>query len=106
MPKSIFNFQLSIFNLSFLLLFACHSNQKKVEEKALTYASLSDSTHYVGINTCRQCHQDIYETFIETGMGKSFDAASHKKSSARFDQHALVYDKFKDLYYHPYWNGD
>ncbi len=39
-------------------------------------------------------------------MGKSFDVASHKKSSARFDSHALIYDKHKDFYYKPFWNGD
>lgn len=38
-------------------------------------------------------------------MGLSFDSASHKKSSAKFD-HALVYDHFKDFYYKPYWSGD
>jgi Tfp pilus assembly protein PilF len=87
----------------FVFLFSCQTKQRKTEQ---IYASLSDSVHYVGISTCRQCHQDIYETFIETGMGKSFDIASHKKSSARFDEHALIYDKFKNLYYHPYWNED
>jgi hypothetical protein len=92
-----------ILYFAFCILFSCQTQKKKAEP---AYASLSDSTHYVGINTCRQCHQNIYETFIETGMGKSFDTASHKKSSARFDEHALAYDKFKNLYYHPFWQND
>jgi len=58
---------------------------RKKEAKLSTYASLSDTVKYVGMNTCRKCHESIYETFIQTGMGKSFDLASHKKSSAKFD---------------------
>ncbi|MEO8148837.1 MAG: hypothetical protein ABI723_14425, partial [Bacteroidia bacterium] len=53
-------------------------NSKTTNNKQLTtnqYASLSDTVKYVGMNTCRQCHPDIYNTFIETGMGKSFDLA-------------------------------
>jgi len=38
-------------------------------------------------------------------MGMSFDTASRKKSSAKFD-HAKVFDHFKDLYYEPNWSGD
>lgn len=97
-----------IFSLCSILFFAnwfCSPQQKTVES-IKTYASLIDSTQYVGMKTCRLCHQSIYDTYIETGMGKSFDVASHKKSSARFDQHALVYDKFRDFYYQPFWDGD
>lgn len=82
------------------------SPQKKTAEATKTYASLSDSTQYVGMSQCRLCHESIYNTYIETGMGKSFDVASHKKSSAKFDQHALVYDKYRDFYYKPFWEGD
>jgi hypothetical protein len=78
-------------------------NSSVVENK--TYASLNDTVKYVGMNTCKQCHADIYETFIHTGMGSSFDVASKKKSSAKFE-HALIYDKFKDFYYKAYWEND
>jgi tetratricopeptide (TPR) repeat protein len=65
-----------------------------------------DSVHYVGMNTCRQCHYEIYQTFIKTGMGQSFDSASHQKSSAKFDAHTVIYDKYSDFYYHPFWKGN
>lgn len=71
-----------------------------------TYKNLSPDVKYVGINKCRQCHYDKYETFIETGMGKSFDLATKAKSSAKFDKHSVVYDKFSDFWYHPFWSGD
>ncbi len=92
------------FHYSLFLLASCNTSTK--EEHTPQYASLSDSTTYVGINTCKQCHPVIYETFIETGMGKSFDHASHSKSSAKFDEHALIYDRFRNFYYHPFWKDD
>ncbi len=39
-------------------------------------------------------------------MGKSFDLASHTKSSGRFDEHAVIHDRFKNFSYHPFWKND
>ncbi|MBS1773338.1 MAG: pilus assembly protein TadD [Bacteroidetes bacterium] len=65
------------------------------------------NAHYVGMQTCRGCHPEVYNTFIETGMGKSFDHATKQKSAADFSpEHALVYDKDLDFYYKPFWNND
>jgi tetratricopeptide repeat protein len=36
----------------------------------------------------------------------SFDKASQKKSSARFGSKEIVYDSYKDFYYHPYFSHD
>jgi Flp pilus assembly protein TadD len=55
---------------------------------------------------CRQCHEDIYQSFIQTGMGQSWDYATHNKSAAHFDSHSVIYDKYKDFYYKPYWRND
>jgi hypothetical protein len=65
------------------------------------------SLRYVGMNACRQCHASVYESFIQTGMGQSFDHAGRQKSAADFSPaHSLVYDKVKDFYYKPYFDGD
>ena len=88
-----------------LLFFSCH--QKVAEnETGKKYASLSDSTSYVGIESCRSCHSDKYESYIKTGMGMSFDVASKKKSSAVFSAHDAIHDKYKNLNYHPFWKND
>jgi tetratricopeptide (TPR) repeat protein len=89
----------------------CGTEEKKQAEensdaRTLVYLNHSDTARYVGINTCRQCHQDIYNTYIQTGMGQSFDHATKDKSAARFDDHKVIYDKYSDFYYHPYWQGD
>ncbi len=98
-------FLIALCSILFYLNWFCSPQQSKLGSNKI-YASLNDSTQYVGMAQCRLCHEGIYNTYIETGMGKSFDIASLKKSSAKFDQHALVYDKYKDFYYKPFWSGD
>ncbi len=65
------------------------------------------AAQYVGMQTCRGCHEPIYQTFIQTGMGQSFGLATKTKSAADFSEaHALVYDTALDYYYKPYWTND
>jgi len=78
----------------------------KVESTSQNYASLDSTTGYVGMQSCRECHQSIYDSYIQTGMGKSFDIASTSKSSGKFDEHQKIYDAIKDFYYQPYWEND
>lgn len=77
-----------------------------VEQTTQNYASLDSATGYVGMQTCRECHQSIYDSFIQTGMGKSFDKATTSKSSAKFGEHQKIYDAIRDFYYQPYWEND
>ena len=72
------------------------------------WQNVYDTTaHYVGMEKCRTCHESVYQTFIQTGMGQSFAPATKQKSAADFSpEHALVYDKDLDYYYKPYWKGD
>lgn len=84
----------------------CDNPIKKKIQPIKEYASLADSTKYVGMNTCRECHESIYQSYIETGMGRSFEKASIQKSAAEFGTHEVVYDKYLDYFYHPKWNGD
>ncbi len=77
----------------------------KGKKDTLLYLNHSDTAKYVGINTCKLCHQNIYNTFIKTGMGKSFDVATKQKSSADFSN-PLIYDKYSDFYYKALWEKD
>lgn len=58
------------------------------------------------MDQCRACHNSIYETFRETGMGQSFNAASKQKTAAKFGKHYVVKDRFSNLSYYSYWQGD
>lgn len=100
---SAFTIVVMLFSVFFII--QC-SNITKIDNKEPHYADLDTNVHYVGMTECRTCHQSIYETFIRTGMGLSINQASKQKSSAKFDEHALVYDKFKDFYYKPFWKND
>ncbi len=110
--KSISQKTIALFFLLtlFLLLSYCGDTTKgssseivKVEDKYLNH---SDTVKYVGMNQCKLCHQEIYNSYIETGMGKSFDQSSKQKSSAKYSEHTYIYDKYKDFYYHPFWKKD
>lgn len=84
----------------------CSSPEVKTPIERNTYAGLSDSATYVGMETCKGCHSEVHETFSHTGMGMSFDVASRKKSAGDYSRHPTVYDEKKKLYYHPYWKED
>lgn len=84
----------------------CNEQAPVKESNESPFLNHHDSARYVGINACKQCHIDKYENFIQTGMGKSFDVASHAKSSAKMDKHTVVYDAYSNFYYHPFWDKD
>ena len=91
--------------LSFLfvvLLFSCSRGEYVVYKQ---YANHNDTVKYVGMNECKACHLEIYESYIQTGMGKSFSSAV-KVSSSLPNSPDLVYDSIKDLSYMPVWKND
>ena len=58
------------------------------------------------MESCRSCHNNIYESFIQTGMGQSFDHATKEKSDAIYNLHIAVYDPKSDFYYQPFFQKD
>lgn len=70
------------------------------------FKNVYGAADYVGMETCRGCHKNIYDTFIHTGMGQSIDRATLQKTAARFDRHAVVYDSLSNFYYKPFWKND
>lgn len=80
---------------------ACNSKgTQRVQNQFLNH---NPKVSYVGIQKCAECHQDKYQTFKHTGMGLSFDSASHTKSSAYFKKDHIVFDSVKGFYYYPFW---
>lgn len=93
-----------------LIVYSCQTPEGKtisseIKKDTLLYLNHSDSAKYVGINTCKLCHQDIYQTFVKTGMGKSFDVATKTKSSADY-HNSVIHDKIGDFYYKAFWQND
>ncbi len=86
-----------------LILFNCHEKEAPNPFRNIHH----EEATYVGMNECKSCHAEVYNTFIQTGMGQSWDKATRQKSAADFSpQKALVYDSSKNLFYKPFWDGD
>ena len=91
----------------FIILFAC--NKGKVQEihtSESLYLNHNDTVKYVGKESCKSCHYDIYRSFNQTGMGESFDIATKSKSVLDENNNPLIYDTIKNLYYQPLWKND
>jgi len=95
--------------LILMVINACNQSSgietKKQSTDSLIYLNHSDSAKYVGINTCKTCHQNIYNTFIKTGMGQSFDRATKIKSKAEFTN-PHFYDAFNQMHYNAQFIND
>ncbi|MFC2114054.1 tetratricopeptide repeat protein [Bacteroidota bacterium] len=72
----------------------------------LGFLNLSDSVEYVGIDDCKECHLDMYQAYMRTGMGKSWGLANQEKSASDFNPHQPLHDQKSDYYYQPFWNND
>lgn len=98
---------LFLFAVGAALLFVyCQKTTSPNAPLSSPFKNVYGAADYVGMETCRSCHQNIYETFMHTGMGQSFDHATRRKSAARFDKHAVVYDSIGGFYYKPFWQND
>jgi len=62
-------FALLLLSIFFTATFCNSPTTKKEEAKLSTYASLSDTVKYVGMNTCRKCHESIYENVYSNRHG-------------------------------------
>ena len=63
---------------STLLLFAC---QRGEVSNYTQYLNHNDTVKYVGKQECRVCHTEIYDSYMQTGMGKSFHFATKEHSA-------------------------
>lgn len=96
----------AILLISFVLVQCSQEKEEEEFAKELTWKNHHDSVHYVGMDACRACHSDKFETFQFTGMRQSFDLATQGKSVAQYHPIHPIYDKTSDFYYLPYWRQD
>ena len=88
----------SLFFGLLLVLFICCTKTEK------TYLNIEESVDYIGMDKCAACHSKEYNSFIQTGMGKSLRPAIKRYSSSIFE--TQLYDSVLNLDYHPYWSKD
>ncbi|MEO5643209.1 MAG: tetratricopeptide repeat protein [Bacteroidia bacterium] len=70
---------------------------------AFLYLNHDTAVHYVGMQACRKCHENIYATFIHTGMGQSFDRATKEKSKGVFGKESLIHDDSNNMWYQSFF---
>ncbi|MEE2699935.1 MAG: hypothetical protein VYD71_01050 [Bacteroidota bacterium] len=88
--------------LSVCCFFAC----QRVEVKEYkSYLNHHDTIRYIGKETCKQCHLEIYKSFMQTGMGQSLRPAI-KAYSALANTVTVIHDEDKNLFYEPFWKKD
>lgn len=93
--------RLIILLTSFFFLFSC---QKGTVNEYTKYLNHNDTVKYVGKETCKQCHFEIYTSFMETGMGKSMQQPI--KENSDISELFAVFDSDKNLFYKPFWKND
>ena len=69
------------------------------------FRNLSTNIQYVGKESCRKCHEEIYEEFIKSGMGHSFYLPGTQPWIEDFHQ-KMVFDSLSQLYYQPILKND
>lgn len=95
-----------IFSGSIVLACLIASSLVQCSTKLDRYLSLDPDNQYTGIESCQSCHQRIYQSYIETGMGKSMYRPDRNQIIERFGENEVVYDPQKDFHYLALWKGD
>lgn len=86
---------------------ACKENNVAVQGlETGFYLNHNDTVEYVGMHICAECHPLIYQSYMKTGMGLSFDFATKEKSASVIHRDSLIYNDVLDIYLQPFWKGD
>lgn len=89
-----------------LAMVSCNVEQQIKEPLSIStspYLNHHDSARYVGMQPCLECHYPIYQSYMRTGMGRSFGKATPKISDAIIATDSLIYDSNSNFYYQPFW---
>ena len=76
-----------------LAFLACERKGDESEQLQVTGWQL------VGSQVCADCHQDTYNDFMQTGMGRSFGAVNPERLPKAMKFGKTVYDAKRDFYY-------
>ncbi|MEY3158026.1 MAG: hypothetical protein RLZZ121_1079, partial [Bacteroidota bacterium] len=77
------------------------SGRNLQEDRALgaRFRNIQGQTAYVGKEVCRNCHAEIYDTYMETGMGRSWGLAPEHSRAPWQGPPALVQDTVLKMTY-------
>ena len=86
-----------------ILLFSCQTGEVS---NYTEYLNHNDTVRYIGKEQCRACHTEIYDSYMQTGMGKSFHFATKEHSALTGTEMPIIKDTIKNLSYKPFWKND
>jgi len=77
-----------------------HRNLEEDRQQGRLFRNIAgDSVGYVGKEVCRSCHAEIYDSYMETGMGRSWGLAPGHSKASWTGISTVVYDKYLDMHY-------
>ena len=88
---------------SFIFFLSCQRGEVSSYEKYLNH---NDTVKYVGKEQCRMCHAEIYDSYLQTGMGKSMHFATRNNSVLANISIPVVEDSIKNLSYKPFFKDE
>src|SRR6266851_254498 len=65
---------------------------------AVTYENSAPGIAYVGSKVCAGCHQNVYEQYMKTAMGRSMSAVAPSELK-NFPTSITIFDKKLDRYF-------
>ena len=86
-----------------VLFFSCQRGEVSIYTEYLNH---NDTVRYIGKEQCRACHAEIYDSYMQTGMGKSFHFATKDHSALSHSEMPIIKDTIKNLSYQPFWKND
>ena len=87
-------------------VFFVSSCQKGKISEYSEYLNHNDTVKYVGKEQCRLCHAEIYDSYVQTGMGRSFNHAIKQHSALYHSNMDVIKDTLNNLFYKPFWKND
>ena len=87
----------------FVFILLCSCQPGEVSEYT-SYLNHNDTVKYVGKEQCRMCHSEIYDSYINTGMGKSLHFATRDNSALEGSDMTIIHDSIRNLSYQPFFS--
>ena len=80
----------------------CEISTPPITEKAVN----EDIEEFVGDEVCATCHEELYLSYHQTGMGRSVTQFNPSTAPESFDPPVSIYNTRFDYYYEPILRGD
>ena len=97
---------MNIKTFTFLFIVLFFSCQRGEVSSYKEYLNHNDTVKYVGKEQCRMCHAEIYDSYLQTGMGRSINFATKENSALANSSMPIIYDTIKNFFYQTYFKND